>query len=478
MLLVPGVVTLAVMLWGITGASFWKDEGATLVATGRSLPELVRMLGHLDVVHGLYYMLMWSISQTVGRTEFDFRLPSAIGMAIAALGIAAIGRRSGSVRTGVLAGLVFAALPVISHWGQNARPYALVTMTAVLASLQLLRVIESPTRGRLAAYAGLVALLGYFNLFGLLLISAHAVTVAGASWGGGAAGDSAGWGNTERGWRLFPRWLAAAVTGAVAVTPIVVIGWRERRQISWIPAPTVESVHSLLITLGGGTVLSMLVIAGLAVLGAARADRPGKRLPDSQLTWLCLPWLVMPPAILMSASFVVHAYNYTYVLYCAVPVALLAGAGLSALWMPWRLAALGIIIILVYPGQLIARSPDGHGDNIRGAAQFLAQHAHAGDAVVYPYGDAVPGWPLAYPYGFTKLRNISELTPPALSGTEHGLPVSPAVFARRLASVHRLWVVEMSKDIQPPAKLVGKFRYEGTWRFSDIWVRFYQRPAS
>jgi hypothetical protein len=34
-LAVPPAVTLAVMLWGITAPSYWRDESATLSATSR-----------------------------------------------------------------------------------------------------------------------------------------------------------------------------------------------------------------------------------------------------------------------------------------------------------------------------------------------------------------------------------------------------------------------------------------------------------
>src|SRR5262245_8328976 len=55
----PAVVTLAVMLWGITAPAYWADEADTVSAESRALPQLVRLLGHVDAVHGLYYLLEW-----------------------------------------------------------------------------------------------------------------------------------------------------------------------------------------------------------------------------------------------------------------------------------------------------------------------------------------------------------------------------------------------------------------------------------
>jgi len=123
----PAVLTLAVMLWGITAPAYWADEADTVSAESRSLPQLVRLLGHVDAVHGLYYLLEWPVVRVAGAGEFATRLPSAVAMAAAAAGIAAIGRRLASRRTGLCAGLVFAAMPVIGEQGHNARPYAMVT---------------------------------------------------------------------------------------------------------------------------------------------------------------------------------------------------------------------------------------------------------------------------------------------------------------------------------------------------------------
>ena len=78
------LVTLAVTLWRIGGPSFWRDEGATLSAVHRSFPQLIRMLGQMDAVHGMYYVLMWLLVRLTGSGEFALRLPSALAMAAAA----------------------------------------------------------------------------------------------------------------------------------------------------------------------------------------------------------------------------------------------------------------------------------------------------------------------------------------------------------------------------------------------------------
>ena len=91
--LVPALVTLLVGLYKITGPSFTRDESATLAAVHRSFPQLVSMLGHVDVVHGAYYALIWVVVRIGGSGEFALRLPSAIAMAVAAAMVTLLGRR-------------------------------------------------------------------------------------------------------------------------------------------------------------------------------------------------------------------------------------------------------------------------------------------------------------------------------------------------------------------------------------------------
>jgi hypothetical protein len=64
------LITSFVAIWNISGPSFTRDEGATLLAAHRTFPQLVRMLGRVDVVHGGYYTLIWAVTRLAGSSEF------------------------------------------------------------------------------------------------------------------------------------------------------------------------------------------------------------------------------------------------------------------------------------------------------------------------------------------------------------------------------------------------------------------------
>ena len=469
-LAVPPAVTLAVMLWGITAPSYWRDESATLSATSRSLPQLLRMLGRVDVVHGAYYVLLWPVVQLLGTGEFVTRLPSAIAMAAAALGIAAIGNKLRSRRAGLYAGLVFASLPMVSIRGHDARPYAMVTAVAVLAGYLLIRAIDQPRPRRFAAYGASVAALGYLHVFALLLIPAHAIMMIRAARNQ----------DPRRGEPLLRWWTVAVVAAAVTITPVAALGWQQRGQISWLTRPGLQDIYALLDSLAAGTGASVLVITALILFGALRPDRPANPRTATgpwgrdgrELTWLAAGWLVIPPAILLAVSQIMPVYEFMYIAFCLPAVALLAGAGLSAIARPVRIAALLLVVGLGLPAQLAIRESSA-GGSFRSAAEILQRHEHRGDAVFYPQPE-VPTWNLTYPAAFAPLRDIGQAETPAQAHRLTGTPVPITVLEHRFQHVHRLWVIELGPMWQNPAIDLSRwFRHEHAWQAGDMELRLY-----
>ena len=109
MRILPPAAMFAIALWRITGPSYWRDEAATMTAVARPFPGLLRMMGHADAVHGVYYMIIWVVVRADGSGELMTRLPSAVAMTCAAAAVAALGRRLVSPRAGLAAGVLFAA---------------------------------------------------------------------------------------------------------------------------------------------------------------------------------------------------------------------------------------------------------------------------------------------------------------------------------------------------------------------------------
>jgi mannosyltransferase len=487
--LIPALVTLLVGLYKITGPSFSRDESATLAAVHRSFPQLVAMLGHVDVVHGAYYALIWVVVRAGGSGEFALRLPSVIAMAIAAAMVTVLGRRLVSSWAGLAAGLTFAFLPQVSWFAENAREGAVVTALACVASYCLLRALQQDAaRGRwLVAYGVTLVALALGNLFALLLVAAHAVTLA---W-------SRQQYRVDRGFVL--RWAAAVAATLILVSPVAVVGYTELHQIHWIKPPTVYSLLSVERVIGD-TVLFILVLAivacavlvssGLVSTGSASTG-PASRAADgarrsahwpSGLIRLALPWLLLPPASLLTASVIHPVYTFRYIVYCIPAAALLIGAALAALGRYAGPVALVVIVLAGLHSQLAERRADGHDVDIRRADRIVARYERPGDALLNISAQAGPRKGSgertlegAYPYGLARLRDISAGTSPEQSATLGGTYASASVIRQRLTHVTRLWVVEWTTPKLVPVLDRLGFRLIHSWDVENLWLRLYSR---
>ena len=473
---VPPAATLALMLWRITTPSYWRDEGATLEAVRRPFGTLIRMLGHTDAVHGAYYMIIWVVVRLGGSGEFSTRLPSALAMAAAAAGVAGIGRRLVSPRAGLFAGLIFAALPEISWYGQDARSFAMVTALATTASYLLVRVLgaDGSRRGWLSAYGLALTCLGLVNIFGLTLIPAHGLTVALSlrrAKGGRPDGSRAAR-------TLASGWLAAAGLAAAVASPLFVLAWQQRAAEKWLKTPGRETLADLRDLVGPSALVSViLLIIGCGILLSAVGRRGRIRAGwPAALPALCLPWLLLPPAVLLAGSLIQPVYTLRYVLFIVPAVALLAGPALAVLGRVAGTIALALVLLIAVPAQLAARRPGAHGDNIRMADAIVAAARRPGDAVLYASTGA-RNMAAAYPDGLAALRNIALDRAPIPSGTLAGTYLPAPAVRRRLAAVHRVWVVEVSREAGPqrlPLLQGLRFRIARKWHVSDIWLMLYR----
>lgn len=475
--LIPALVTLLAGLYKITGPSFTRDESATLAAVHRSFPQLVRMLGHVDVVHGAYYALIWVVVRAAGSGEFALRLPSAIAMAVAAALVTVLGRRLVSAWAGLAAGLTFAFLPQVSWFAENAREGAVLTALACVASYCLLRALQrDAARDRwLAGYGVTLVALGLGNLFALLLVVAHAVTLA--------------WSRQEyrvdRGFVL--RWAAAVAATLILVSPVAVAGYSQLRQIHWIKPPSVYSLISVE-RLVGDTLpfVVVLVIVACAVVAGVRTGGGSRRAAHRppRLLRLALPWLLLPPAILLTASVIHPVYTFRYIVYCIPAAALLIGAALAALGRYAGPVALVVIVVAGLPSQLAERDADGHDVDIRRADRLVARYERPGDALLNISAQTGPRKGSgertlegAYPYGLARLRDISAGASPEQSGTLGGTYASAPVIRQRLTHVTRLWVVEWTTPEPVPALDGLGFRLIHAWDVKGLWLRLYTRAG-
>jgi mannosyltransferase len=305
----PPLAMFGMAWWEISGASFWRDEAATLSAVRRPLPDVWHFLARTDAVHGLYYLLMFPVVRMLGSSEPDVRLPSALAAAAAAAGVAAIAARLVSEQAGLAAGLMFAVFPVASRYGQQARSYSLVMALAVLASYLLVRALTSVStgRGRWIAYSVSLAAVGWMNLIGMLIIPAHGVSLYRASRTAAIPDQPGSTGGSKEAVicqrRVIACWLGSAVAAVVLVSPLLVLAWPQRHGTErFLAITSIRAIADVPWRLTGSWEMLPLI----AVL-AAMTIRPGRA--RAGLVSLCVPWLAVPPVLLLAAGAVIPVYD-------------------------------------------------------------------------------------------------------------------------------------------------------------------------
>jgi len=142
MVAVPvGLITAALTSYG-AGHELYDDEYITDYVTRLSVPQLAHLIHGVYVVHLLYYVFMTVWTQVFGHSVLALRAPSIIGMAVAAGAVTVLGRRLTGWWTGLAGGLLFAALPSVSNYGEWARSYGLVVAVACLYTLVLIHALD------------------------------------------------------------------------------------------------------------------------------------------------------------------------------------------------------------------------------------------------------------------------------------------------------------------------------------------------
>ncbi len=558
---IPAVTAFAFCLSGISRPSLWRDEAYTIEIASRSPGQILALLRHTDVVHGAYYLCIHVVITLFGRSAAAVRLPSVVATAVGAGFLAVLGMWLGATNgapwprvRGLLAGLLYAAAPSATRYAQEARSYATVTAFVVIATYLFARALEDGQRRWRLGYGAAIALAGLFNLLALLIVPAHGVTVliaaarrsrrargkgsapattapattapattapattapattAPATTAAGrespvlsaAAGPAVGppesaardaRAGSGAGW-----WALAVIATAAVLIPIVIGAYAERGATAWLGQPGWPQAGTLVTSLAGSAVL-IVPIAALGVIAvAAAAVGFGCSLTSADVA---LPWLVLPPVILLAVSQIHPLYDLRYVVFCLPAVALLASDGLgwlarftarytarlawgpvmaAAAWLPSLVVVVFIAAASVAPQEAV-RAPWSRPDYLRRVSKIVGRYARAGDAVLYILANSRIV-SQGYPGPFRKLRDVALAESPAASETLNGTEVNAAVLRSRFASVTRVWVisdngrrlpaVQDALDIEKLA-LVGKMRLIGSWHTrNDLLLLFAQR---
>ncbi|NEA62206.1 hypothetical protein G3I56_06320 [Streptomyces sp. SID12488] len=430
---------LVIGCWGLDRGGIWRDEAATFQVARRTVPQIWWLLHQVDAVHGLYYLLMRPVL-AVHPGEILLRLPSVLAAVATAGLVAALGARLVRPCVGLWAGLLYAINPMVGHYAQEGRSYALVAAGAAGATLLLVRAVGGRSW---LPYGVVVAVTCLLHEFAVLLLLAHAVTLALA--------------RVPR--RVWAGWLCAAVTVALALLPLALVSHAQSAQVGWLRPPGQDSVDQLVRQFAGPTdeVLAPCLILMYVGLRRPWTKPPGRGLP---LPAVALPLLVVPPAILMTVSQWSPLYDARYVLYALAGAPLLAAAGadriaraVSRLPRATVTAAGVLAVALVCAHQLPLLRQDRSmaqrgGDNLAVASELAARELRPGDPVLFLPAIGRRS-ALAYPKGFRGTRDVALAESARTSGTLYGVESDPAALRRQLAGLDHVWLVAESYALRP-----------------------------
>jgi mannosyltransferase len=452
---------LATIVSGLGGwiPSKWNDEAATQTAATRSLPHLWQMMQNIDAVHGTYYFLMHFWILAFGTSNFAMRVPSMIAVGIACAGVVVLGRKLADRRLAIIAGLVFLILPRVTWMGIEARSLALTAAVAVWLTVVLVRAVERRSARWWALYSVLAAVGVLLNLYVALLVVAHGVTLLLA------------WKRIEHHRRLYAGFAASSIVAALLSLPVDRLSLTQSGQLPFGPLNATSTLNTLLFaqyfsgatpTFGRGvpipptSVWSVAVVL-VAILGwllviapvAIRRFRPVplRRMGLTPLGIL-FPWVVVPVTVVLIVSLVDPMYTGRYFAFTTPAVALLMGATIAKLRLPWmRVGAIAILVVLVLPIYLSQRGPTAkNGTDWQQAAAILQAHAKPGEDIYYSPARSgvhvsIHKIEQAYPAVLSSLHDISLRETPIQLGTLWGTDW-PLTHARPLLrTTPILWAV-------------------------------------
>jgi mannosyltransferase len=446
------LLATGVSVAGAGRPSFWYDEAATISASAsRSLPQLARLLSHIDVVHGLYYLFMHAWFGRFPPTEFWSRVPSALAVGVAAAGVVVLAKLFCDRSVALCSGIAFALLPRVTWAGIEARPSAFSAMAAVWVSALVVLAIRRQTTLLWLAYIAAMAAAIVLDVYLVLLVPVHAAVVVAV----------------RRDRASVLRFAVAAGTTLVVSCPFLLFARSQHSQLDWIPPLSAHTFVDVgVLQYFDHSVPFLLLAAGVVAATVLRYHHRRSRLGDGdrQLLWLVTAWIVIPTSVLLMYSAIAGpAYYPRYVCFTTPAVALALGRCVVALARtPIRMTALLLAFALAaLPNYLhVQRGPYAkYGMDYSQVANVIAANARPGDCLLLD--DRVtwkpgPIRPLvaARPDAYAKLVDVGLWRSAVSANTLWDTNIAPFAVAGKISRCTVVWTISQ-RDPTLPARQQG-----------------------
>ena len=452
----PLAVAVLAAVIGAAGASrpsLWFDESATISASaGRSLPDLWRLLGHIDAVHGLFYLVMHGWFSIFPLTEFWSRVPSCLAVGIAAAGVVVFARQFLPRTTAVCAGVVFAILPRVTWAAVEARSYALTAAAAVWLTILLIAAVRRQ-RPRLWVFYALALMLSILlNIYLVLLVPVYAVVTP----------------VLRRSKSVLRWWAITSAIAVAALTPLMLFAHGQSFQVAWIYPLNWHNILDVVLhqyfdnSVPFAIVTALIFIAALAIRKMGRWHSAGD---TRRVLIICAAWILVPTAISLIYSAVSDPFYYPRYLFFSAPamavvlaICIVAVAGKPR----WIAATLIVLTVAAFPNYLLSQRQRyaKEGWDYSDVADLISAQAAPGDCLLV---DNTVGWlpgPVrallaARPDAFRPLVDVSRGVPAPRRETLWDGHVAVWLVVGHLYKCTTLWTIS-THDTKLPNHQSGK----------------------
>jgi hypothetical protein len=389
--LLVALATLAVMMWDLGRPGLWLDESASVAATQRTWPHLWLLLQGSDAPLVPYYVLLKLFTSAItavvpsaaSSPEVLYRLLSVVATVGAAWALTEWLARRCPARLVLSIATALLATGGISRYGQEARPYALTLLMAVICTIVWARMVRDRSRRWVLLYALTVLLLVAAHLLAGSLVAAHLVAALIATPRSRRSGAA-------------QRTAVGAVLGLALVSPFALSAARQGEGPTTHDVPvTREQLTTIFVhvfTNGGPQFLGIGAVLVLAVIGMSQVFLASHRsVARLAAAWALVPPAVLLPVVMLRSNLLIGRYLIFVVPGWAILSGLgvltlvdlarrLLGLGASRTASRPRLAVLGALVSTALTGAILAalvasqlgtlrgvRTPGGHSEDIRAA---------------------------------------------------------------------------------------------------------------
>lgn len=140
--LVLGVVTLAVRLIAFDRQSLWYDEIFSVLWSSRDLAFLIGEGTRIETNPPLHFVILHGWMQLFGNSAVAVRVPSLVASILTVMATYALGRTLLDRRSALLGSLFLSLSAQSVDMAQEARPYAFVSLAAVIMLLASARFLQ------------------------------------------------------------------------------------------------------------------------------------------------------------------------------------------------------------------------------------------------------------------------------------------------------------------------------------------------